>query len=184
MLRAPAAQRLLPESIAPPTHLRTPLSQLSRSSQAQGRSLSVGQGRQASSGTLSRTARRAQRISAIAAPEAPTQEKCAPHTACLLQPYCCICHSQVLSLQALAGSRRGSSWQTLVLSDWLSWGRCGFRRPYSPILAMMVCLIDNKTIVAVAELRPQCRRAWFQDLCVQPFLRKDRGCCQARPKRR
>ena len=125
MLRTPDASRLLAESTTPHAHLRTPLTHFTRPSQAQGRSLSVGQGRQATSRALGRPAHRAQRVSAIAAPEAPTQDKCASQRTCLIQPYCCFHHEQALSLPVLAGNQGVSSWLTLVSSDWLSWDRYG-----------------------------------------------------------
>ena len=87
MLRTPEARRFFAESTTAQAHPRTPLTRFLRSSQAQGRALSVGQGRQAALKTPGRLAHRSLRISVIAAPEAPTQEKCAPYLTFLLQPY-------------------------------------------------------------------------------------------------
>lgn len=81
MLRTPDVRRLSLESIHPQAHLSTPLPKFTRSPQAQERALLVGQGRKAALRTPARAARRALKTAAIAAPEAPTQEKCAPPAA-------------------------------------------------------------------------------------------------------
>ncbi|CAK0780217.1 hypothetical protein CVIRNUC_004973 [Coccomyxa viridis] len=75
MLRAPEVRRLPADPTTAQALSRTPLPNFSRSTQAQGKALLVGQGHRAASRAAGRSARESLRISAIAAPEAPTQEK-------------------------------------------------------------------------------------------------------------